>query len=172
MDLKKKIRNIPDFPKKGIIFRDITTLLKDKKALRHCTKCFVTEFKDKKIDYIAATESRGFIFGSLLAHELECGFIPIRKLGKLPAKTIKEEYELEYGRDVLEIHHDAVSRDDRVLIIDDLLATGGTGLASARLVEKLGGELVALAFLIELEFLEGRKKLGKREIFSLIKYDK
>lgn len=169
--LKKKIRDIPDFPKKGIIFRDITTLLKDKEALCLCIDAIADYYEEQEIDYIAAAESRGFILGPLIAERLDCGFIPIRKPGKLPAETIKHSYELEYGTDALEIHKDALERGHRVLIVDDLLATGGTSLASVKLIEKLEAEVVGLAFLIELGFLRGREKLNDYEIFSLLNYN-
>ncbi len=170
MGLEKYIRDIPDFPKKGIIFKDITTLLNDKKAFKRAVNDMVKALKGKKIDYIVGAESRGFIFGSVLAYRLNCGFVLIRKPGKLPAKTYRYSYSLEYGKDSLEIHCDAFPPNSKVLILDDLLATGGTALASAKLVEKLKGKVVAAMFLIELTFLKGRNKLKKYPILSLIKY--
>jgi adenine phosphoribosyltransferase len=170
-ELKKKIRSIPDFPKKGIMFRDITTLLKDAKALRKAIAFFVDHYKGKKIDKVVAAESRGFIFGGILAHELNAGFVPLRKEGKLPFTTLKQEYELEYGKDAFEIHVDAIKPGDKVLIVDDLLATGGTAKAAIDLVERLKGKVVGCAFLIELSFLEGRKKLEGYEVFTLIDYE-
>ena len=170
MSLEKYIRDIPDFPKKGIIFKDITTLLNDKKAFKKVINDMVKALKGKKIDYIVAAESRGFIFGSALAYCLNCGFVPVRKPGKLPAKTYCYTYSLEYGKDSLEIHRDAFPPNSKILVLDDLLATGGTALASAKLVEKLKGKIVAIMFLIELTFLKGRNKLKKYPVLSLIKY--
>ena len=171
MEIKDKIRNIPDFPIKGIQFKDITTLLKDGEAFRLAVDQIDENFKDVQIDKIAAIESRGFIFGSALAYKLGIGHVPIRKPGKLPAETISEEYALEYGTDKMEMHVDAISKGDKVLLVDDLLATGGTAAASCNLVEKLGGEVVGLAFLIELGFLKGREKLSGYNIKSLVLYD-
>jgi adenine phosphoribosyltransferase len=170
-DLRNIIRSIPDFPKKGIVFRDITTLLKDKEAFRKSIDILFEIYKSVPIDKVVSIESRGFIFGSVLAYKLHSGFIPVRKPKKLPAKTIKEEYQLEYGTDSLEIHIDAIKNGEKVLIVDDLLATGGTVQAVCRLVEKLGGEIVGLAFLIELSFLKGREKLKGYDVYSIIKYD-
>lgn len=168
MDLKEKIRIVPDFPKKGIMFRDITTLLKDKDAFKEAVLKIADKYKDKKIDKVVAAESRGFIFGAALAYELNVGFVPVRKPGKLPAETLKEEYELEYGTDALEIHLDAISKGENVLIVDDLIATGGTIKAVARMVEKLGGKIIGMAFLIDLASLHG--DIGY-DLFSLIQYD-
>lgn len=170
MKLEKYIRDIPDFPKKGILFKDITTLLGNKKAFRRVINEMFKLLKDKNIDYIAAAESRGFIFGGALAYKLNCGFVPVRKPGKLPSKTYCHTYSLEYGKDSLEIHRDAFPPNSRVLILDDLLATGGTALASVKLVEKLKGKVVAILFLIELSFLKGQNKLKKYPVYSLIKY--
>ena len=170
MKLEKCIRDIPDFPKKGILFKDITTLLNDKRAFKKAINDMAKVLKGRKIDYIVAAESRGFIFGSALAYRLNCGFVPIRKPGKLPAKTYCYTYSLEYGKDSLEIHRDAFPSGSKVLILDDLLATGGTALASAKLVEKLKGKVAAIIFLIELTFLKGRNKLKKYPVISLIKY--
>ncbi|TES91840.1 MAG: adenine phosphoribosyltransferase [Candidatus Cloacimonadota bacterium] len=169
-DLKKYIRDVPDFPKKGIVFRDITTLLLDSYAFHSALNLFLEELKDKHFDKFAAIESRGFILGGALANLLEKGLILIRKPGKLPAETLKEEYELEYGTDALEIHKDAVKKGDKVVIIDDLLATGGTALSTCRLIEKLGGEIVCAAFLVELSFLKGREKLKGYPVITFIDY--
>lgn len=169
--LKNHIRSIPDFPKKGIVFRDITTLLKDRKAFRKAVNTLYKRYSAERIDKIVSVESRGFILGSALAYRLGVGFVPVRKPNKLPAETIKEEYQLEYGTDSLEIHTDAIQKGERVLIVDDLLATGGTAEATCRLVKRLKGKIVGLVFLIELSFLNGRNKLRGYDIFSIIKYD-
>lgn len=169
--VKNKIRNIENFPKPGILFRDITTAIKDKDTLPIIIDYLCDQFKDTKIDYIAGIESRGFIFGMPMAYKLRCGFVPVRKPNKLPAETISQEYELEYGTDKIEIHKDAFGQGDNVLIIDDLLATGGTAEAAANLVKKTGANLVGMGFLIELKDLKGRNKLqdcGK--IVSMLKY--
>jgi adenine phosphoribosyltransferase len=171
LDLKDHIRSVPDFPKKGVVFRDITTLLKDREAFRTAVDAFCERYKGQRIDKIVSVESRGFILGSALAEKLGAGFVPIRKPGKLPAETIREEYQLEYGKDAVEIHKDAISPGDHVLIHDDLLATGGTVLAACRLVEKLGGKITGLCFLIELTFLHGRDRVRNYDIFSLIQYE-
>ena len=169
-DIKKMIRDIPDFPKKGIIFRDITTAIKDAKTMQKIVDLMADEYKNEKIDYVAGIESRGFIFGMPIAYKLGCGFIPIRKPGKLPAETISQDYSLEYGSDKIEIHKDAIKKGDRVLIVDDLLATGGTAAAAAKLVQ-CAGELVGISFLIELEDLKGREKLPQNtKVTSLVKY--
>jgi adenine phosphoribosyltransferase len=170
MRLEDFIRDIPDFPKKGIIFKDITTLLKEPKAFKEVHDLIVERYKDKKIDKVIGIESRGFIFGSVVAYLLGCGFVPARKPGKLPYKTIREDYELEYGSNTLELHVDAVEEGENILIIDDLLATGGTALATAKLVEKLKGNIVGIEFLIELEFLKGIDKLKGYNVNSFIKY--
>ena len=169
--LRRLIRSIPDFPKPGIVFRDITTLLQDAGALRRTVRQMADAFRDDRVDLVAAVESRGFIFGAAVAVELGAGFVPIRKPGKLPAETTSETYELEYGTDTIEIHTDAVRPGQRVLMVDDLLATGGTMAAACRLVETLGGAIVGIAFLIELEFLNGRSRLGDHRIVSLVGYD-
>ena len=169
-DLKNFIRDVPDFPKKGIIFKDITTLLKDPTALQMTIEQLYDCVKTKKFDKVVGIESRGFIFGSMLAERLNAGFIPLRKPGKLPAATEREVYDLEYGQDSIEIHKDAISQGDRVLIHDDLLATGGTAKAAANLIEKLGGKVVSFLFLVELSFLKGRDKLSDYEVKSLIDY--
>lgn len=168
-DLKSYIRDIPDFPKKGIIFKDITTLLKDKGAFRQAVDSIVDEFKNKKIDYVLSVEARGFIFGAAVAYKLGVGLVPVRKKGKLPHKTHSVTYDLEYGKDTLEIHQDAFKKGDRILIVDDLLATGGTVRAVADLVEKMGGEISGIAFVIELVPLKGREKLKNYKLVSLIK---
>ena len=170
MDYKNYIRAVPDFPKPGILFYDITTLLNEPKVLKNVVMDIVNKYKGVKVDKVVGMESRGFIFGSLLANELHCGFVPVRKPGKLPAGTIKEEYEKEYGTDSLEIHKDGISAGEKILIIDDLLATGGTAEATCRLVEKCGGEIVSVCFMIELDFLNGRSKLPSYDVFSLIHY--
>lgn len=170
MDLKSKIRDIPDFPHEGIIFKDITTLLKDKEAFRYVIKTIADKYRDMEIDFVAGPEARGFIIGASLAYELGTGFVPIRKEGKLPAETIKVEYDLEYGKDSLEIHRDSIEPGQKILMVDDLLATGGTISSACKLVEKLGGEILAVEFIIELEFLNGRKALSKYNINSLIQY--
>jgi adenine phosphoribosyltransferase len=170
-DVKAKIRAVPNFPKEGIIFRDITTGIKDGKTMQFMIDYLCDQFKDYRIDYIAGIESRGFIFGMPMAYKLGCGFIPIRKPNKLPAQTISESYGLEYGKDTIEIHTDAIEKGANVLIVDDLLATGGTAAAACNLVKKVGGNLVGAAFLIELKDLKGRDKLyncGK--IVSMLEY--
>jgi adenine phosphoribosyltransferase len=170
-DLKNVIRCVPDFPKKGINFIDITTLVKDSAATKKTAQMLFDFVKDKKIDKVVGIESRGFIIGALLADKLNVGFVPVRKPGKLPAETIKETYELEYGTDTVEIHKDAITAGERVLIHDDLLATGGTAEAACKLVEKLGGEVVQVSFIVELSFLNGRDKLSKYDVKSLVVYD-
>jgi len=157
--IKSKIRDIPDFPREGIVFKDITNVLKDADAFKHAIDLLAKHFEKQHIDYIAGIEARGFIFGSALAYKMGKGFIPIRKPGKLPHKTEKITYDLEYGKDSLEIHLDAVEPGKKVLIVDDLLATGGTIDAAVKLVKKIGGEVMGVAFVIELEFLNGRKRL-------------
>lgn len=171
-DLKKLIREVPDFPKPGILFYDITTLLKDARGLGRLTEALVARYRDQPPDLIAGIEARGFMFGPVMASHLNRGFVPIRKPGKLPAASIRVTYDLEYGSDSLEIHKDAVQPGQRVLIVDDLLATGGTAQATCQLVEKLGGVVSGVAFVIELEFLKGRQKLAKYDIFSVLQYDK
>lgn len=171
-ELEKKIRDIPGFPKDGIIFKDITPLLLDPESYRKAIDLMVDYYKNKKITSIISAEARGFIFGSTLAYKLRVGFIPARKPGKLPYKTVRQEYELEYGTDALEVHEDAIKFGDRVLIVDDVVATGGTTAAQAKLVEKMGGELVGFCFLVELAFLNPREKLKGYDVFSLIVCDK
>jgi adenine phosphoribosyltransferase len=167
---KRLIRNVPDFPKKGILFYDITTLLKNAKALREVMDLLAGKYMNQKIDLVLGVESRGFIFAPILAYQLGAGFVPVRKPGKLPAESVKVSYDLEYGKDALEIHKDAIQSQQRVLIVDDLLATGGTAAAVTQMVQQMGGQVVALAFLVELVFLDGRKKLSGFEVFSLLQY--
>lgn len=167
---KNLIRNVPDFPKKGILFYDITTLLKNAKAFREVMDLLTGRYANQKIDLVLGVESRGFIFAPILAYQLGAGFVPVRKPGKLPAETLKVSYDLEYGKDALEIHKDAIQPQQRVLIVDDLLATGGTAAAVTQMVQQMGGQVVALAFLVELAFLDGRKKLEGFEVFSLLQY--
>jgi adenine phosphoribosyltransferase len=170
-EIKNYIRSIKDFPKPGIMFRDITTILKDPVAMKQ-TEMDLFEFTlGKKIDKVVGIESRGFIFGSILARRLNVGFIPIRKPGKLPAEKVSQSYELEYGTDTIEIHKDAISRGDKILIHDDLLATGGTAKAACELIEKLGGEVVQLSFLVELTFIPGRAKLSNYDVRSIVQYE-
>jgi adenine phosphoribosyltransferase len=170
--LKRLIREVPDFPKPGILFYDITTLLRDKTGFAQLIDLFSEHYIGKQIDLILGMEARGFIFGPALAYRLNAGFVPVRKPGKLPAATVKVEYELEYGSNALEVHKDAVQKGQRVLIVDDLLATGGTAEATARLATSLGGEIAGLAFVVELDFLNGREKLKPYNVFSLLHYDK
>jgi len=167
-DLEKLIRDVPDFPKPGIVFKDITPLLRDPAGLSLAVELLTQPYRDKKIDAVAGAESRGFIFATAVARNLSAGFVPIRKPGKLPAETRSAAYELEYGTDRLEIHADAIRPGDRVLMVDDLLATGGTMAACCELVESLGGDIVGVAFLIELAFLNGRQKLAKYPVYSIL----
>lgn len=171
MEIKSLIRSVPDFPKKGIMFRDITTLIKDPKGFEDTLEELYNLSKNKGITKVVGIESRGFIFGAALAYKLGVGFVPVRKPGKLPADKLEESYELEYGTDKIEIHKDALSLNDKVLLHDDLLATGGTMEAACKLVEKLGAEVTQISFLIELTFLNGRDKLKKYDVHSLINYD-
>ena len=170
IDLQNSIRNIPDFPKPGILFRDITTLLQDKQAFKHAVDTLTEKFKHKKIDVVVAVEARGFILGGAIAHKLGAGFIPVRKKGKLPWKTDSVTYDLEYGTDTLEIHKDALKPGLRVLIVDDLLATGGTVKAVTELVELQGAKIAGIAFVIELVDLNGRSKLSKYPVVSLVEF--
>lgn len=172
MDLKSKIRVIPDFPKEGISFKDITTLLKDKDAFRETINVLEKEVSKYDFDYIAGIEARGFVIGAPLAIQMNKGFIPIRKPGKLPGKVIKESYDLEYGSNEIEIDSEAVKEGDKVLILDDLLATGGTAVAACKLIESTGGKVSAVGFLVELTSLEGMDMLTDYETFSILKYDK
>ena len=164
------IRDVPDFPKPGILFKDITTLLKDPMAFRQVIDLFAERYRNERLHVIAAVESRGFIFGAPLAYQLGLGFVPVRKMGKLPAETVVEEYALEYGTATIEIHRDAIGPNARVLVVDDLLATGGTIRATCNLIEKLGAEVAGLAFLVELTFLNGRDRLAGYDITTLITY--
>src|SRR5437016_2510820 len=168
--LKSLIREVPDFPKPGILFYDITTLLKDKKGFATLIDALCEQYIEKQIDVVLGMEARGFIFAPALAYRLNAGFVPVRKPGKLPAETAKLSYDLEYGSNTLEIHKDAIVKDQRVLIVDDLLATGGTAAATARLAHDLGAQIAGLAFVVELDFLKGREKLGDYEVFSLLRY--
>jgi adenine phosphoribosyltransferase len=170
MDLTRLIRDVPDFPKKGILFRDIMPLLGDAKALRQAIDALAGHYRRRKVDKVVAAEARGFIFGPAVAYQLGAGFAAVRKPGKLPYRTRQLTYDLEYGADTIAIHEDAVAKGERVLLLDDLLATGGTMAACAKLVEGLGGKVVGVAFLIELKFLKGRDKLPGYEVFSLIQY--
>ena len=170
--LKKLIREIPDFPKKGILFYDITTLLKDKLGFATLIDALAEYYLPKKVDLILGMEARGFIFGPALAYRLNAGFVPVRKPGKLPAPTARVEYELEYGTNILEIHKDAVQKGQRVIIVDDLLATGGTAEATTKLATSLGAEIAGLGFVVELDFLKGRDRLRQYDVYSLLHYDK
>ncbi|TDI83427.1 MAG: adenine phosphoribosyltransferase [Caldithrix sp.] len=170
-DLKSSIRNVPDFPKPGIGFKDITTLLIDGPAFREAVDLLAERFRNQEIKKVVGIESRGFVFGSVIAYKWGVGFVPVRKPGKLPAETISEEYDLEYGTDSLEIHRDAITPGEKVLIVDDLLATGGTAQATVNLINRLGGEIAGIAFLIELSFLNGRQKLRGYDVLSLMEYD-
>ena len=169
-NLAESIRSIPDFPKPGINFKDITTLLKDPEMLTEAIAQMLEPFKDMKIDKIVGIESRGFIFGTAMAYKVGAGFVPIRKPGKLPAETISEEYSLEYGTDKVEIHVDAIEKGENVLMVDDLLATGGTAEASVKLLEKIGANILGLTFLIELDFLNGIDKINSYNVHSVIHY--
>jgi len=169
-DLKKYIRDIPDFPKKGILFRDITTLIGNKEKFKKVIDALAERYGDKKIDVVVAVESRGFIFGGALAYRLGAGFVPVRKKGKLPYKIFNATYSLEYGEDTLEIHQDAIQPGNKVLLIDDLLATGGTLEAVTGLIKKLKGEIVEIAFVIELKDLKGRSRLKDFPVYSMIQY--
>ena len=170
MDLKKEIRDIPDFPKEGVIFKDITPLLKNPAALKYAIDAIANHYVEEMVDLVLGAEARGFIIGGALAYRLNAGFIPARKPGKLPHNVTSAEYALEYGMDSLEMHRDAINQGDKILVVDDVLATGGTASAKVELVKKLGGEVVGIAFLIELTFLNGRHKLEGHDVFSLIQY--
>ena len=170
-DLKSMIRTIPDFPKKGIMFRDITTILQNKEGFRYVIDQFYERYKDKNIDIVVGIESRGFIFGATLAYKLGCSFVPVRKEGKLPHKTMKQEYSLEYGTATIEIHKDAIKQGQKVLIVDDLIATGGTISATIKLVELLGAKVAEIAFVVEIIDLKGREKLKNYNIFSLVEFE-
>ena len=169
--IKSKVRSIPDWPIKGVIFRDITTLLLDPPAFKQICTIFYDRYVNEKIDKIVGIDARGFLFGSVLAYKLDIGMIPIRKNGKLPYNTISESYTLEYGEEVIEIHEDAIQKGERVVVIDDLMATGGTISAAANLVEKLGGDIFECSFVLELPDLNGREKLGNRKVFSIVEFE-
>lgn len=170
MNLKSKIRDIPNFPRKGVIFRDIGPLLEDKEALGYAAGRLAAKYKDKKIDKIVGVDARGFILAGIMAERLGAGLVMVRKKGKLPSQTEKEEFNLEYGRAILEVHRDSIRPGERVLLVDDVLATGGTMGATAKLVEKVGGQIVGMAFLVILDYLAGRKKLKQYDLFSLVNY--
>jgi adenine phosphoribosyltransferase len=174
--LKKLIREVPDFPKDGILFYDITTLLKDKlgfaRLIDALSANYIGREKENEIDLVLGIEARGFIFGPALAYRLNAGFVPVRKPGKLPAETLNVSYDLEYGSNALEVHKDAIRKGQRVLIVDDLLATGGTAVATADLASRLGAKIAGLAFVVELDFLKGRERLAKYDVFSLLHYDR
>ncbi|MDK2564675.1 adenine phosphoribosyltransferase [Romboutsia sedimentorum] len=170
MDLTKVIRDVENFPKEGIVFKDITTLMQDGEAFKFTIDEFIKNLKDKNVDVIVGPEARGFLMGTPVAYGMGIGFVPVRKPGKLPHETESYEYDLEYGTDTLQMHKDAIKPGQRVAIVDDLLATGGTMEATAHLIEKLGGEVVSMQFLIELESLKGREKLSKYDVNSLLKY--
>ena len=169
--LKKKIRTVPHWPKKGVMFRDITTLINDSEGFRETCDRLYEHYRDRDIDVIAGIESRGFIFAAVLAYKMNKGLVIIRKPGKLPAKTVQESYDLEYGSNTIEMHEDAIKPGDKVLIVDDLLATGGTMEAAGKLIRKVGGKVVGCAFVIELPELGGRKKIGHYELFKLIDFE-
>ena len=171
MDLAMTIRSVPDFPVEGILFYDITAMLKDPEAFRESVDQLVNYYQETEVDVVVGVESRGFIFGAPLAYKLGVGFVPVRKPGKLPAEKLAESYELEYGTNTLEIHKDAIQQGQKVLVVDDLLATSGTAKATCNLVEKLGGQVVGVAFVIELNFLKGREQLKGYDVFSLLSYD-
>ncbi len=169
--IKSKVRSIPDWPIEGVIFRDITTLLQDPKAHREVCAIFYDRYANQQIDKIVGIDARGFLFGSVLAYKLDIGFVPIRKKGKLPYKTISESYSLEYGEETVEIHEDALNKNERVAIVDDLMATGGTIAAAVNLVEKLGGDIIECAFVVELPDLNGKSKLNGQKVFSIIEFE-
>ena len=171
IELKQLVRDIPDFPKEGILFKDITTLISDASGLKSAISKMAAPFKDQQVDYVVGTEARGFIFGPAIALELGAGFVPVRKPNKLPGKTIQAEYDLEYGTDKLEIHDGAIAEGSKVLLVDDLLATGGTIGATKDLVEQCKAEVIGISFLIELTFLDGRKNINDIPVYSVIKYD-
>lgn len=173
MSIKSKIRTIPDFPKKGIMFRDITTLINDAEGFKEVIDSFVERYRKMDIDYVMGIEARGFILGGAIAHALGKGFVPVRKPGKLPAKSVRYEYELEYGTDCLEVHEDAIKKGDKILLVDDLLATGGTSLAAAKLAEMLGGIIVEMAFIVDLPEVGGRKNIADKgyRMFHLVEFE-
>lgn len=171
MDLKETIRSISDWPIKGVIFRDLTTLMQDPKAFRESCDILYNRYKDMGIDKIVGIDARGFVFGAVLAYKMGIGFVPVRKKGKLPCKTIQETYHLEYGSDTLEIHEDAIEKGEKVIIVDDLIATGGTVGATVKLVEKLGADLVECAFIVELPDLKGRDKIPGCKVFAITQFE-
>jgi adenine phosphoribosyltransferase len=170
IEIKKFIRDVPDFPKPGILFKDITPLLQNEEAFHSTIHLLAKRYENRPIDRIVAIESRGFIFGAALAHALKKGFVPIRKTGKLPWRKHSETYDLEYGTDTIQMHEDAIHQGENILLVDDLLATGGTAKAACQLIQKMGGKVAECAFVVELEFLKGREKLKGIEVFSLVKY--
>ncbi|MEW5735027.1 MAG: adenine phosphoribosyltransferase [Thermodesulfobacteriota bacterium] len=171
MNLAEKIRTVPDWPIPGVMFRDITTILSDPEAFREAMNRLYSRYREMEVDKIVGIDARGFIFGSVLAHMMEVGFVPVRKTGKLPHRTIQASYSLEYGKDVVEMHEDAITVGERVVIVDDLIATGGTASAAVHLVEQLGGKVVECAFVVELPDLNGREKIGNHRVFSLCSFD-
>ena len=171
MDIKSKIRTVPHWPIEGVMFRDITTLLQDPESFRYVCDKLYERYKDKKIDVVVGLESRGFIFGAVLAYKLGVSFVPIRKPGKLPHKTISAEFEKEYGKDKMEIHKDSIKKDDRVLVVDDLIATGGTISAAIKLVETLGGKIEECAFIVDLPELKGKEKIKDYKVFTLVEFE-
>ncbi len=170
MELKKYIRDIPDFPQKGVMFRDITTLLKETEPFRFTIDTIVEKYKNRGVDKVVSVEARGYIFGGVIAYLLNCGFVPVRKPGKLPAETVSMDYTLEYGKNTIEIHRDAINPGEKVLIFDDVLATGGTVEATCKLIESLGGSIVACVFISDLTYLKGSERLKGYEVFSLVQY--
>jgi adenine phosphoribosyltransferase len=170
MDLKKYVRDIPDFPQKGVMFRDITVILKTPEVFKHAIDSIVEKYRKEKIDKIVSIEARGYIFGGAIAYNMGCGMVPVRKLGKLPAETVRMQYDLEYGTNTIEIHKDGIKKGERILVFDDVLATGGTMLAACKLVEMLGGTIVGCAFLINLTYLPGSQTLKDYRVFSLVEY--
>ena len=171
MDIKESIRSITDWPEKGVIFRDLTTLMKDPEAYVKTCDILIERYKDKKIDKVVGIDARGFVFGAVIAYKLNIGFVPIRKKGKLPCDTISESYSLEYGKNVVEIHRDAIKEGEKILIIDDLLATGGTMEACVKMVKKLGGDILECGFVVELPDLKGREKLGGVDVFAMVEFE-
>lgn len=171
MNIKNKIRTVPHWPIEGVMFRDITTLLQDPEAFRETCDMLYERYKEVEIDKIVAIDARGFIFGAVLAYKLNIGFVPVRKAGKLPYNTISESYTLEYGENVVEMHKDAIEKDEKILVVDDLIATGGTISAATKLVERLGGEIVECVFIVELPDLKGREKIKKYKIFTLTEFE-
>lgn len=171
MDIKNKIRTVPHWPIEGVMFRDITTLLQDPEAFRETCDMLYERYKEVEIDKIVAIDARGFIFGAVLAYKLNIGFVPVRKAGKLPYNTISEPYTLEYGENVVEMHKDSIEKDEKILVVDDLIATGGTISAATKLVERLGGEIVECVFIVELPDLKGREKIKKYKIFTLTEFE-